>query len=259
MASSLHNTIKQENNPYICRTLTISTSRNDLTVPPTTTTTSSSSFIIIRISHQEIIRIKIPKLLSKTIMHKTTITSNINGNVNQTNGADEDNNNNNNKTKKRSWPKPRNLLPKKVSFMACNIFCGNKKPPSLPLQDGNELEIGNKNNNGLTLTECMEERGVEPEISGSVKNTSSSCSSKKVSSSSKFIWVSNRMIRKARSGGGERKKVIKKRDEEEKNGEKEEEAEELCKKRILMGEKCRPLNLSGALHYDKNGVLLPEL
>ncbi|KAL7205332.1 hypothetical protein ACSBR2_018309 [Camellia fascicularis] len=251
MASSLHNTIKRENNPYICRTLTISTSRNDLTVPPTTTTTSSSSssFIIIRISHQKIIRIKIPKLLSKTIMHKTTITSNINGNVNQTNGADEDNNN---ETKKRSWPKPRNLLPKKVSFMACNIFCGNKKPqspPSLPLQDGNELEIGNK----------MEERGVEPEISGSVKNTSSSCSSKKVSSSSQFNWVSNRMIRKARSGG-ERKKVIKKRDEEEKNGEKEEEeAEELCKKRILMGEKCRPLNLSGALHYDKNGVLLPEL
>ncbi|GMP40059.1 hypothetical protein CsSME_00010651 [Camellia sinensis var. sinensis] len=251
MASSLHNTIKRENNPYICRTLTISTSRNDLTVPPTTTnSSSSSSFIIIRISHQKIIRIKIPKLLSKTIMHKTTITSNINGNVNQTNGADEDNNN---KTKKRSWPKPRNLLPKKVSFMACNIFCGNKKPPSppsLPLQDGNELEIGNK----------MEERGVEPKISGSVKNTSSSCSSKKVSSSSKFIRDSNIMIRKARSGGGERKKVIKKRDEEEKNGEREEEeAEELCKKRILMGEKCRPLNLSGALHYDKNGVLLPEL
>ncbi|KAL2254157.1 UNVERIFIED_CONTAM: hypothetical protein Sindi_0210400 [Sesamum indicum] len=33
---------------------------------------------------------------------------------------------------------------------------------------------------------------------------------------------------------------------------------ELCKKRILMGEKCRPLNISGTLHYDKYGVLLPE-
>ncbi|XP_012837651.1 PREDICTED: uncharacterized protein LOC105958189 [Erythranthe guttata] len=33
---------------------------------------------------------------------------------------------------------------------------------------------------------------------------------------------------------------------------------ELCKKRILMGEKCRPLNRSGALHYDEHGVLLPE-
>ncbi|PIN08834.1 hypothetical protein CDL12_18591 [Handroanthus impetiginosus] len=33
---------------------------------------------------------------------------------------------------------------------------------------------------------------------------------------------------------------------------------ELCKKRILMGERCRPLNISGALHYDKEGILLPE-
>ncbi|KAL7097041.1 hypothetical protein ACP275_10G117900 [Erythranthe tilingii] len=33
---------------------------------------------------------------------------------------------------------------------------------------------------------------------------------------------------------------------------------ELCKKRILMGEKCRPLNRSGALHYDEHGILLPD-
>lgn len=33
---------------------------------------------------------------------------------------------------------------------------------------------------------------------------------------------------------------------------------ELCKKRILMGEKCRALNHSGVLHYDKQGILLPE-
>ncbi|KAJ8426583.1 hypothetical protein Cgig2_018051 [Carnegiea gigantea] len=35
---------------------------------------------------------------------------------------------------------------------------------------------------------------------------------------------------------------------------KEEPRFELCKKKILMGEKCRPLN--GCLHYDKNGILL---
>lgn len=34
--------------------------------------------------------------------------------------------------------------------------------------------------------------------------------------------------------------------------------EELCKKRILMGVKCRPLNSSGILHYDHSGLLLPE-
>ncbi|KAF3454565.1 hypothetical protein FNV43_RR05013 [Rhamnella rubrinervis] len=33
---------------------------------------------------------------------------------------------------------------------------------------------------------------------------------------------------------------------------------ELCKKRILMGSKCKPLNLSGTLQYDSNGILLPE-
>ncbi|KAG6437764.1 hypothetical protein SASPL_102692 [Salvia splendens] len=36
------------------------------------------------------------------------------------------------------------------------------------------------------------------------------------------------------------------------------EAMELCKKRILMGDKCRTLNLSGVLQYDKHGILLPE-
>lgn len=34
--------------------------------------------------------------------------------------------------------------------------------------------------------------------------------------------------------------------------------EVLCKKRILMGEKCRPLHQSGTLKYDKDGILLPE-
>ncbi|KAJ9180303.1 hypothetical protein P3X46_008569 [Hevea brasiliensis] len=35
--------------------------------------------------------------------------------------------------------------------------------------------------------------------------------------------------------------------------------EELCKKRILMGEKCKPLSYSGTLEYDKDGVLLPDV
>nr|GMD03576.1 uncharacterized protein LOC107772263 [Ipomoea batatas] len=40
--------------------------------------------------------------------------------------------------------------------------------------------------------------------------------------------------------------------------EEEDEGLELCKKRILMGERCRALSTSGSLHYDGNGVLLPE-
>lgn len=42
--------------------------------------------------------------------------------------------------------------------------------------------------------------------------------------------------------------------------EEQEKVElELCKKRILMGGKCRPLSASGSLHYDQDGILLPEL
>ncbi|KAJ6876671.1 hypothetical protein NC651_029620 [Populus alba x Populus x berolinensis] len=43
-------------------------------------------------------------------------------------------------------------------------------------------------------------------------------------------------------------------------GESREECgEELCKKRILMGERCKPLSFSGSLHYDEDGTLLPEV
>ncbi|CAO2836763.1 unnamed protein product [Amaranthus hypochondriacus] len=50
-------------------------------------------------------------------------------------------------------------------------------------------------------------------------------------------------------GGFKMKKMMKIRS-------REKERFELCKKKILMGEKCRPLH--GSLHYDKNGVLVAE-
>ncbi|KAL0718112.1 hypothetical protein Bca4012_067434 [Brassica carinata] len=34
--------------------------------------------------------------------------------------------------------------------------------------------------------------------------------------------------------------------------------EELCKKRILMGERCKPINQSGVLQYDGDGIIVPE-
>ncbi|KAL9689165.1 hypothetical protein QQ045_033599 [Rhodiola kirilowii] len=39
---------------------------------------------------------------------------------------------------------------------------------------------------------------------------------------------------------------------------KEQKGFELCKKRILMGEKCKPVNASGKLHYGRDGVILAE-
>ncbi|KAK4378881.1 hypothetical protein RND71_000743 [Anisodus tanguticus] len=57
------------------------------------------------------------------------------------------------------------------------------------------------------------------------------------------------------------KRVVKQgRECKHEDGEEQEKVElELCKKRILMGGKCQPLSASGSLHYDQNGILLPEL
>lgn len=58
-----------------------------------------------------------------------------------------------------------------------------------------------------------------------------------------------------------RNRVLKQGKEHKHENEKEQEEVELelCKKRILMGGKCRPLSASGILHYDQDGILLPEL
>ncbi|MCD7446460.1 hypothetical protein HAX54_007773 [Datura stramonium] len=66
------------------------------------------------------------------------------------------------------------------------------------------------------------------------------------------------IIRRAKSI---HKRVVKQEKECKHEDEKEQEEVELelCKKRILMGGKCRPLSASGSLHYDQNGILLPEL
>ncbi|CAN4111023.1 unnamed protein product [Withania somnifera] len=57
------------------------------------------------------------------------------------------------------------------------------------------------------------------------------------------------------------KRVVKQGRESKHEDEEEQEKInlELCKKRILMGGKCRPLSASGSLHYDQDGILLPEL
>ncbi|CAL0300113.1 unnamed protein product [Lupinus luteus] len=39
----------------------------------------------------------------------------------------------------------------------------------------------------------------------------------------------------------------------------EDIGEEPCKKRILMGVRCKPLSCSGILRYDEDGIFLPEI
>ncbi|KAJ1383467.1 hypothetical protein SESBI_43391 [Sesbania bispinosa] len=52
-----------------------------------------------------------------------------------------------------------------------------------------------------------------------------------------------------------KKKVTKQFEE----GDGEDKDRELCKKRILMGGRCKPLNSSGTLSYDSDGLFLPEI
>ncbi|GAB2287295.1 hypothetical protein Dimus_021676 [Dionaea muscipula] len=54
------------------------------------------------------------------------------------------------------------------------------------------------------------------------------------------------------SSSKKKKKKMKKKEEEK------EVVFELCKKKILLGERCRTLNSSGTLQYDANGVLIVE-
>lgn len=46
--------------------------------------------------------------------------------------------------------------------------------------------------------------------------------------------------------------------EEEGGDDKVAVVNELCKRRILMGMKCKPVNASGKLHYGQDGVILHE-
>lgn len=66
---------------------------------------------------------------------------------------------------------------------------------------------------------------------------------------SKIVAVNGAKMRRMRS--------VKMRQREGKS-ETEEGNQQLCKKRILMGGKCKPPNISGVLHYDQNGIFLPE-
>ncbi|KAK2638022.1 hypothetical protein Ddye_025817 [Dipteronia dyeriana] len=73
-------------------------------------------------------------------------------------------------------------------------------------------------------------------------------------SSGKLKRVSSRVaIQRLKIGGSMREKSSIQKIEEERVDE------ELCKKRILMGERCKPLNISGTLHYDQDGILLPDV
>lgn len=203
----------------------------------------NSHFITITISQRKI-SIKIPKLLAK-VMQK------------QLHGY------------KRTNPK-KHLFRRKVLSIFTNVF-GNKKSPVCGHGLGDsESEtrtkvfgfIQDKSNKTKRNTNAFGHCGERVCITNGNFSTGMTVTGKRESSrmlikvSSKVLlpqrWRWRRVgpLRKAFGKEGSELKRIK--------ATKGGESLELCKKRILMGRKCKPLNISGTLQYDKDSILIPE-
>jgi hypothetical protein len=133
----------------------------------------------------------------------------------------------------------------KVSFPFLSFF---SRYTSLGFFRG-KLNTGNGRNHnllgGVGMSDTLTER--KDSSSNLLTNSSSVLSTRlqKLKMAGSFAKTAMRQI------GGTSEQVREER--------REECGEELCKKRILMGEKCKPLNFSGSLHYDEDGILLPEV
>lgn len=72
-------------------------------------------------------------------------------------------------------------------------------------------------------------------------------------------WRLVRIVSKLMSITRSMKRKVRKRFGDESNREKDDGQVCLCNKRILMGERCKPLHSSGTLQYDSDGLLIPDL
>ncbi|PON67016.1 hypothetical protein PanWU01x14_105980 [Parasponia andersonii] len=237
-----------------------------------------SSYLISITIPQPKIRIKIPKLVANTMckpfFHGER--SNCNDESPKT------------KTKTTSFSKPRKLLHStKVGSIFTGVFFRNKNKKQNPPGDSTSRRIRSSTDNcldsenpeefsrvnsGSTVKEeerkkrwnaptmaCKLTWKVLPPASkkkvgvGNGNGVSSSVMIGRRGSSGKLTRVSSRAVQ---SRGSLRKLGVKKLVTEEKDGTGS--GFELCKKRILMGGKCKPLNISGTLQYDQNGILRPD-
>ncbi|XAR49170.1 hypothetical protein NMG60_11032267 [Bertholletia excelsa] len=166
--------------------------------------------------------------------------------------------------RKKTRANPRNLLPRKVGPAMSCVFAGKKLPQksSIGARDDGLTSNGDVlRGNGKTQDLSCEQ---SKNITGSSINLEEKVQSKSALFFSGILGRNGlgfnlrRKTSKPFDGTIDSSKLTMSEPEEEEGNGEEGGGEELCKKRILMGEKCRPLNLSGALHYDQNGVLLPE-
>ncbi|KAJ0013462.1 hypothetical protein Pint_19723 [Pistacia integerrima] len=248
-----------------------------------------SYFFSMNIS-QPRVRVKIPKVVLKTMQRRSTREDESFKDAND-NGDDDDG-----KIKKRVAPKK--LLPVKVGRVFLDFFRRKKSSKEerscsangenrrvcrknvFDLADEKETErlkkveteemgllqlsfkslLKKRNGGGVKVTKANTSGGVDTTSGGSNNRTAvvigrqeSSLSLPRVPSR---IMTTRQRLKMARSM---RKKPVKMGSGETDQEDGERSGQELCKKRILLGGKCRPLNHSGTLQYDKDGVLLPEI
>ncbi|EOA23038.1 hypothetical protein CARUB_v10003806mg [Capsella rubella] len=134
-------------------------------------------------------------------------------------------------TKKTDYIRPRLVFPvQKVTSVISGIF-SRKKP-----LDGENRE---QRDGSAEVTESDE--------TFSIKNKQNPIQNKE------SFWEMARIRLEILILGQRLMKTRRQRSLSESKGE-----EELCKKRILMGERCKPINKSGVLQYGGDGILLPD-
>ncbi|KAJ0080133.1 hypothetical protein Patl1_22309 [Pistacia atlantica] len=213
-----------------------------------------SYFFSMNIS-QSRVRVKIPKVVLKTMQRRSTREDESFKDANDNGGDDDDG-----KIKKRVAPKK--LLPVKVGRVFLDFFRRKKssKEERSCSANGENRRVCRKNVFDLADEKETERlKKVETEEMGNnrtavvIGRQESSLSLPRVPSR---IMMTRQRLKMARSM---RKKPVNLGSRETDQEDGERSGQELCKKRILLGGKCRPLNYSGTLQYDKDGVLLPEI
>ncbi|KAB2621578.1 hypothetical protein D8674_023760 [Pyrus ussuriensis x Pyrus communis] len=135
------------------------------------------------------------------------------------------------KTKKEVRKKPGKVLTTKIRSVFVNAF--------------GSMRIKSPDGGSLTKSKTKRNRVVgEHGSSGNLNRAPS-----------KLMVTGGRKSSTGRSLG---RMLSREFDEGDDSRQEEREGEELCKKRILMGGKCKPLSLSGTLQYAENGILVTE-
>ncbi|KAM6597841.1 hypothetical protein CsatA_008365 [Cannabis sativa] len=220
---------------------------------------SSSSYLMnIKIpSSKTSIRVNIPKLLIPKRFHGGGTTHSHTNNINNNNITTT------NHHQTTSFSKSGNLLSTKVGSIFTHVFRSKKKNTTTK-NDRDSNTFVSRENSGL-LTKKMRSVKLTKKVlllPSATETVSGRCNRggangvvvmAKRDGSGKLVRVSSGVVQSRRKVRLNNNKY-----EDSEKGRRDSGGVELCKKRILMGGKCKPLNVSGTLQYDNNGVLLPE-